>query len=215
MASAPASALQPQFDDAHQQRESSQLGIWLFLATEVLFFGVLFAAYAITRVDHPLAFAAGSRLTNLPLASLNTAVLLTSSLTMALGVHAAQAGARRRTVAWLLATVALGTLFLAIKGVEYRIDFVENLVPGAGFGYEGPDADQVQLFFYLYYLITMVHAIHVLIGVVAIAVIAHLAGKDRYGPQYFTPVDVTGLYWHLVDIIWIFVYPMLYLVSRS
>ena len=209
------SAFAHQFDDARQQREASQLGIWLFLATEILFFGVLFAAYAVTRINHPAAFAAGSRLTNLPLASLNTAVLLTSSLTMALGVHAAQAGARRMTVNWLYATVALGLAFLAIKGIEYGIDFKENLVPGAGFGYDGPGRDQVQLYFYLYYLITMVHAIHVLIGVIAIAVIARIASRGRYSAEYFTPVDVTGLYWHLVDIIWLFVYPSLYLVSRS
>lgn len=210
-----AAAIHPQFDDAEQQRTAANLGIWLFLATEILFFGVLFAAYAITRVRFPEAFAAASRLTNLPLAGANTAVLLTSSLTMALAVHAAGHGARRATVGWLSATVALGCAFLAIKAVEYRIDYLEHLVPVLNFHHAGPDADQVELFFYMYFFITGVHALHVLIGVVCIATIAVMASRNRFSPAYYTPVDVTGLYWHLVDVIWLFVFPILYLVSRS
>ena len=205
----------PQFDDAEQQRTASNLGIWIFLATEILFFGVLFAAYAITRVRFPEAFAAASRLTNLPLAGINTAVLVTSSLTMALGVHAAQHGARRACVHWLGLTVALGCAFLAIKAVEYRLDYLEHLVPTLNFRYAGPQADQVELFFYLYFFITGVHALHVLIGIGCIATIAVMASRNAFSPGYFTPVDVTGLYWHLVDVIWLFVFPVLYLVSRS
>ena len=208
-------AIAPQFDDAEQQRSASNLGIWIFLATEVLFFGVLFAAYAITRVRYPEAFAAGSRLTNITLASINTAVLLTSSLTMALGVHAAKEGARRALVAWLCLTVALGVGFLAIKAVEYRFDYLEHLVPSLDFVYPAPQAEQVELFFYLYFFITGVHALHVLIGIGCIAVIAVMASRGAFNPSYFTPIDVTGLYWHLVDIIWLFVFPILYLVSRS
>ncbi len=209
------SALAPQFDDAEQQRTASNLGIWIFLATEILFFGVLFAAYAITRVRFPEAFAAGSRLTNLPLAGINTAVLVTSSLTMALGVHAAQHGARRALVGWLGLTVALGCAFLAIKAVEYRIDYLEHLVPSLDFRYAGPQADQVELFFYMYFFITGVHALHVLIGIGCIATIAVMASRHAFSRSYFTPVDVTGLYWHLVDVIWLFVFPILYLISRS
>jgi cytochrome c oxidase subunit III len=208
-------AIAPQFDDAGQQRSAANLGIWIFLATEVLFFGVLFAGYAITRVRFPEAFAAGSRLTIVTLAGINTAVLLTSSLTMALAVYAARQGARRALVGWLYLTVALGVAFLAIKAVEYRIDYLEHLVPVLDFAYPGPQADQVQLFFYLYFFITGVHALHVLIGIGCIATIAVMASRGAFGPSYFTPVDVTGLYWHLVDIIWLFVFPMLYLVSRS
>jgi cytochrome c oxidase subunit 3 len=211
-----AAALRPQFDDAQQQRAASNLGIWIFLATEVLFFGVLFATYAITRVRFPEAVAAGSRLTNLTLAGINTAVLLTSSLTMAMAVHAAQQGARKAlVVGWLYLTVALGAAFLVIKGVEYRLDYVEHLVPMLGFAYSGPQADQVEVFFYLYFFITGVHGLHVLIGIGCIAFIARMASRNAFSPSYFTPVDVTGLYWHLVDIIWLFVFPMLYLVSRS
>lgn len=205
----------PQFDDAEQQRTASNLGIWLFLATEILFFGVLFAAYTITRVRFPEAFTIGSRLTDLPLAATNTAVLLTSSLTMALGVYAAQRGARRAVVGWLGLTVVLGCAFLAIKAVEYRVDYLEHLVPALNFQYAGPQADQVELFFYMYFLITGVHALHVLIGIVCIATVAVMASRNAFTAQYYTPVDVTGLYWHLVDIIWLFVFPVLYLVSRS
>jgi cytochrome c oxidase subunit 3 len=205
----------PQFDDAEQQRTAANLGIWLFLATEILFFGVLFAAYAITRVRYPEAFAAASRLTNLPLAGANTAVLVTSSLTMAMGVHAAAHGARRALVGWLSVTAGLGCLFLAIKAVEYRIDYLEHLVPKLNFHFAGPHADQVELFFYMYFFITGVHALHVLIGIGCIATIAVMARRNAFSPAYFTPVDVTGLYWHLVDVIWLFVFPILYLVSRS
>ena len=204
-----------QFDDAEQQRTASNLGIWLFLATEILFFGVLFAAYAITRVRFPEAFAAASRLTNLPLAGTNTAVLVTSSLTMALAVHAAQRGARPALVGWLSLTVALGCAFLAIKAVEYRLDYLEHLVPTLDFHYAGAQADQVELFFYMYFFITGVHALHVLVGVGCIATIAVMASRNTFSPAYFTPVDVTGLYWHLVDVIWLFVFPILYLISRS
>lgn len=213
MSAEASAALRPQFDDAEQQRGAAHLGIWLFLATEILFFGALFGAYAITRIDYSAAFAAASRLTNVVLATLNTAVLLTSSLTMALGVHAARRGERRAVVGWLAFTAALGLAFLAIKGVEYHQDFVENLVPGADFSFAGPGREQARMFFYLYYLITGVHGLHVLIGVVVIAVVAVLAGRGAYSRDYYTPVDVTGLYWHLVDIIWLFVYPILYLAG--
>ncbi len=209
------SPIAPQFDDAAQQRDASNLGIWIFLATEVLFFGVLFAAYTITRTQHPAAFAVGSRLTDLPLASINTALLLTSSLTMALGVHAARSGERRATVGWLSLTVGLGVMFLAVKGLEYHADYVEHLVPSLNFSYSGAQANEVELFFYLYFVITGIHAAHVFIGVATISVIAFMASKNAFSPEYFTPVDLTGLYWHLVDIIWLFVYPLLYLVSRS
>jgi len=215
MADDHAATFAPQFDDAEQQRTAANLGIWLFLATEILFFGVLFAAYAITRVRFPDAFAAASRLTNLPLAGVNTAVLITSSLSMALAVHAAQHGARRALVGWLSLTVVLGIAFLGIKAVEYRIDYLEHLVPHLNFRYEGSQADQVELFFYMYFFITGVHALHVLIGIGCIATIAVMASHDKFSPAYYTPVDVTGLYWHLVDVIWLFVFPVLYLVSRS
>lgn len=204
-----------QFDDAGQQRSASDLGIWVFLASEILFFGVLFAAYAFTRYRYPEAFAAASRLTNVELGSVNTGVLLTSSLTMALGVRAAKRGRRRALVGWLGATLALGLVFLAIKGVEYRLDYVEHLVPALNFSYAGTQPHQVENFFYLYFVATGVHAIHLLIGIGVVAVLAIMASRRAFSQAYFTPVEVGGLYWHLVDIVWIFLYPLLYLVSRS
>lgn len=159
------SALAPSFEDAAQQRRAADLGIWIFLATEVLFFGVLFAAYAFMRLAHPTGFAAGSRLTDVVLGSANTAVLLTSSLTMALSVRAAKLGAARASATWLAATAALGILFLLIKGAEYRIDYGEQLVPAVNFAYAGADARGVELFFVMYFLATLIHALHLAIGI--------------------------------------------------
>ena len=208
-------ALAHQFDDLEQQKEASTLGMWVFLATEVLFFGGLFLAYSIYRHSYPEAFAAASHELVVWAGTTNTVVLITSSLTMALAVHAARHGARRALVGWLGLTVALGCAFLAIKAVEYRVDYLEHLVPSLDFRYAGPQADQVELFFYMYFFITAVHGLHVLIGVGCIATIAVMASRNAFSPDYFTPVDVTGLYWHLVDVIWLFVFPILYLISRS
>jgi cytochrome c oxidase subunit 3 len=203
-----------QFDDAAQQRWASHLGMWVFLATEILFFGVLFTAYSISRILHPEAFAVASRLTNLTLGSLNTAILLTSSLTMALAVDAAARDGAKATRRWLLATMALGLVFLVIKAGEYYIDYTERLVPGLNFAYSGPYAGQVELFFYLYFTTTGVHALHLIIGISLIAVMAVMAARGRFSARYHTPLAVTGLYWHLIDVVWIFLYPALYLVSR-
>jgi cytochrome c oxidase subunit 3 len=194
-----------QFDDAQ------------FLASEMLFFGALFAVYAFLRYRYPEAFAAGSRLTDIALGSLNTGVLLTSSLTMALGVRAAKLGHRRALIRWLGATAALGLLFLAIKGAEYHLDYTKHLIPGLNFQYAGAgvDARQVEMFFYLYFFTTGVHAVHLIIGIGVVATIALMASRRAFTPDYFTPVEVAGLYWHLVDIVWIFLYPLLYLVSRA
>jgi len=207
-----------QFEDAGQQRAVADLGIWIFLATEILFFGVLFTAYTFTRYHHPGAFAAASRLTNVVLGSSNTAVLLTSSLTMALAVRAAKLGRRRILTAWLAATLVLGLAFLVIKAIEYTLDYQQHLVPGINFTYAGPDllrAQYVELFFYLYFVATGVHALHLIIGVGVVGSIAVLAARGAFSKAYFTPVEVGGLYWHLVDVIWIFLYPLLYLVARA
>lgn len=204
-----------QFDDAQQQRTASDLGIWVFLASEMLFFGALFAAYVFTRYRYPEAFAAASRLTDVTLGSINTGVLLTSSLTMALGVRAAKLGQRRALLGWLCATMALGLVFLAIKGTEYYLDYAQHLVPALNFAYAGADAHQVEIFFYLYFFTTGVHALHLIIGIGVVAAMVAMASRRAFSADYFTPVEVTGLYWHLVDIVWIFLYPLLYLVSRA
>jgi cytochrome c oxidase subunit 3 len=193
--------------------------MWLFLATEVMFFGGFFLAYTIYRNMFFHAFVQSSRHLNLTLGAANTAVLICSSLTMAMGVHAAALGRRRSTVAWLLATVLLGSVFLGVKVVEYKDKFDHHLVPGAGFEAEelhlaGDEARQAQVFFALYFGMTGLHALHMIIGIPLILAIAWLAHRGRYSRAYHTPVEMTGLYWHFVDIVWIFLFPLLYLIGR-
>jgi len=204
------------FDDAAQQRESASLGMWAFLVTEVMFFGALFAAYIVYQSRYPAAFAEAAQHLNVPLATINTAVLLTSSLAMALGVHAAQTGARRATAGYLLLTIALAAAFLAIKGYEYYGEYREGLIPlgGLQFSYAGADPRQAQLFFDFYFAMTGLHALHMIIGIGVLAVLALLAWRGRFSPEYNTPVELTGLYWHFVDVVWVFLFPLLYLLHR-
>lgn len=206
--------LAPHFADLEQQRDAAALGMWVFLATEVMFFGGMFTAYAIYRQTHPDAFTEASRRLNLTLAAVNTVVLLTSSLTMALAVHAAQLGRCRMLTACLALTALLGTGFLVIKAVEYHGDYVDDLVPGLQF-HEGDwqDPGGAKLFLLLYYLMTGVHAVHLIIGITLMAVLAWLGRGGRYGQAYHAPVEVGGLYWHFVDVIWIFLLPLLYMVG--
>jgi cytochrome c oxidase subunit III len=204
-----------QFHDAGQQRTASDLGIWVFLATEVLFFGALFAAYTASRVHDPEAFAIASRLTDVTLGSINTGVLLTSSLTMALAVRSAKLGLSRASIGFMCATIALGIVFLAIKGTEYYLDYTGHLVPALDFSRAGPHAGGVERFFYLYFFMTGVHSLHMIIGITAVSVLVVMAWRRHFTPDYFTPVELGGLYWHLVDVVWIFLYPLLYLVSRT
>lgn len=204
-----------QFDDPLQQRKAADLGMWVFLATEILFFGALFVAYTAVRVHDPQAFAIASRLTNLMLGSINTGVLLTSSLTMALAVRSTKLGLHRASIAFLLATAALGTVFLGIKVTEYYLDWRDHLVPVIDFAHAGPHAGGVETFFCMYFFMTGVHSIHLIIGIATMLVLAFMAKRRDFSSEYFTPVELGGLYWHLVDIVWIFLYPLLYLVSRS
>jgi cytochrome c oxidase subunit III len=207
-------AVAHQFDDPAQQHESASLGMWVFLATEVMFFGGLFMAYIANRYSYPAAFAVGSQRLDALLGGLNTAVLLTSSLTMALAVHAAQTARRRSLVVFLLATLVLGALFLGIKGVEYYNDYQAGLMPGLHFTYDGADAQKVQLFFIIYFMMTGLHAIHLTIGIAVVLVVTLLAWRGRFPPEHATPVEVLGLYWHFVDIVWVFLFPLLYLITR-
>jgi cytochrome c oxidase subunit 3 len=193
---------------------TAELGMWVFLASEMLFFGVLFFAYIMGRLHHPQAFAAASRHTNLLLGSLNTAILLTSSLTMALAARAAR-GRRRRPCAGLLAaTFVLGLTFFALKLLEYHDDFDQHLVPGMFFSLAGADRSGLEQFFLTYFVTTGAHAVHLLVGLGLVAVLTArvLRGRAQLPARM---VEVGGLYWHLVDIIWIFLFPLLYLVSRA
>lgn len=207
----------PQFEDAGQQYQASVLGMWAFLLTEILFFGGLFLAYFLYGMYYPEAFAAASNHLDIRLGAFNTVVLIGSSLTMALAVHAAQIGSRKKLVNFLWATILLGSVFLGIKVIEYAEKFKHHLVPSNKYltfsfhDYSGPGAE---IFFSIYFAMTGLHALHMIIGMGILLVLVVMAKKGRFGKDYFTPVELTGLYWHFVDIVWIFLFPILYLIGR-
>jgi cytochrome c oxidase subunit 3 len=218
------------FEDIGQQKDAAALGMWAFLATEVLFFGGALTAYSIYRGEYPKGFAAGGSLQNVPLGAINTVVLLTSSLTMALAVHAAAAGQRAALVRNLALTLVLGTAFLGVKAYEYHHDYVEGLVPGALFHptkevhdklrpfeqqHGTLDLRQVELYFIFYFVLTGLHALHMIIGMGVLTIQLVLARRGWFGPEYPTPIELTGLYWHFVDIVWIFLFPLLYLLRHA
>jgi cytochrome c oxidase subunit III len=202
-----------QFEDMAQQKEAATLGMWAFLITEVLFFGGLFTAYIVFRTQFSEAFAKASHHLDITLGGINTFILLGSSLTMALAVHAAQEGKREKTMRFLGVTGILGAAFLVIKGFEYAHKFEHNLFPGASFAYQGFEPDHAQLFFILYFMMTGVHAAHMIVGLLLLVVIAWMTAKGRFTATYHSPVENFGLYWHFVDIVWIFLYPLLYLID--
>ena len=202
------------FDDAAQQKEASTLGMWTFLVTEILFFGGLFAAYVVYRTRFPEAWAAGSHHLDITLGAVNTAILIGSSLTMALAVHSSQIGRNRLLIAFLILTVLLGGGFLGIKAVEYHHKYEEHHIPGPAFSHPGPLEGQVQLFFALYFAMTGMHALHMVVGVGLLLNLIRQARHGRFTPAYNTPVDMIGLYWHFVDIVWVFLFPLLYLLGR-
>jgi cytochrome c oxidase subunit 3 len=208
--------LQHHFYSMDQQLEASTLGMWVFLVTEIMFFGGLFMAYIVYRTLYPNAWTAGSQQLNVPLGAVNTAVLIISSLTMALAVRAAMVGSRKAQLRNLVLTILLGTTFLVVKYFEYKSKFEHHLVPGPHFvapaGHEA-DAHPMQLFFSLYFIMTGVHAAHMVVGIGLMSVILIMAWRGRFGPNYYTPVEVSGLYWHFVDIVWIFLFPLLYLLG--
>jgi len=203
-----------QFDDLEQQHRSSELGMWVFLTTEVLFFGGLFVTYAVYRSFYPAAFSAASHELDILLGGINTAVLITSSLTMALAVHAAQLGHRRLLMIFLVVTMALGTVFLGIKAVEYYHKFAEHHVPGATFQFEHEHQRHAQIFFSLYFIMTGLHAIHMIIGLAIMTWMLWWSWRGTITAEYYSPIEVSGLYWHFVDIVWIFLFPLLYLIGR-
>jgi cytochrome c oxidase subunit III len=221
-------ALQHQFVDLRQQQEASTLGMWVFIAQEVLFFGGLFAAYAIYRHMYPAAFSAGSHHLSWKIGFANTLVLIGSSFTMAMAVYSAATGRRHRTWQLLVATVLLGTVFLGVKYFEYGEKIrpclgdgshAGCLLPGERFDpetihLEGAEGRHAQIFFSLYFGMTGLHALHMIIGIPIILTIAFLAWRGKYSPEYHTPVEIVGLYWHFVDIIWIFLFPLLYLIGK-
>jgi len=207
-----------QFETLDQQRESASLGMWVFLVTEVLFFGGMFMTYTLNRSMYPEIFGEASRSINLTLGAINTIVLIGSSLTMAMSVWAAQVGKKQLVTIFLILTLILGSVFLGIKGVEYHEKFVEHHVPGLNFNFEpgasaGTNA-HAQLFFSLYFAMTGLHALHMIIGAGLLIWLIKESFKGRFNTEYSTPVDLVGLYWHFVDIVWIFLFPLLYLIDR-
>ncbi len=207
-------ALAHQFDSLAQQKEAATLGMWVFLVTEVLFFGGLFATYTIYRAWYPEAFAAASHSLDVTLGTVNTVVLITSSLTMALAVHAAQLGQRKLVLLFLAATMILGAAFLGIKSVECYHKFTEHHVPGPGFQFEREHFRHAQLFFSLYFIMTGLHALHMVIGIGIMLVMFWLSWRGTITAEYYSPIEISGLYWHFVDIVWIFLFPLLYLLGR-
>ncbi len=218
-------ALQHHFENMEQQREAGTLGMWVFLVTEIMFFGGMFLAYTLYRYKYPAAFASASNHLDIRLGAINTVVLIVSSFTMAMAVFSTQVGKRRNTIIFLLLTMVLGLTFLGIKAVEYRDKYRDNLIPGQlipghQFGPEvakpgdtdphklhlepGATVKNVELFYWIYFAMTGMHALHMIIGIC----------RGRYGPEYHAPVEISGLYWHFVDIVGIFLFPLLYLLGR-
>lgn len=207
-------AHQHQFDDAAQQYNASTLGMWVFIAQEILFFGGLFTVYIVYRTMYPAVFAHGSNELPIFWGCLNTAVLIGSSLTMALAVHASQVGHRGRLVFCILATMFLGLVFLGVKSIEYGQKWEHGLIPGIHWHPHEELPAQAKIFFSLYFSLTGLHALHMIIGMGLMVWLLAKAVRGQFGPHYHTPVEIFGLYWHFVDIVWIFLFPLLYLIGR-
>jgi cytochrome c oxidase subunit 3 len=207
--------LQHHFDNMAQQAEASTLGMWVFLVTEIMFFGGLFMAYLVYRYQSPMGFQEASHHLNIYWGAANTAILIVSSLTMAFAVRAAQTSQPARTqVTWLLWTMVLGAAFLGIKAIEYTDKFTHHTVPGPNFVWEGVYPKPAEQFYSLYFAMTGLHALHMVIGIGIMTVITIMAWRKTFDQEYYTPVEVAGLYWHFVDIVWIFLFPLLYLIGR-
>jgi cytochrome c oxidase subunit 3 len=208
------SPLRHHFRDLSAQTEAASLGMWAFLATEVLFFGGMFAAYIVYRSLFRRAFEGASNLLDIKLGAFNTAVLILSSLTMAMAVWAASQGRKKLIILFLVLTIALGSVFLGVKVVEYKQKFEHHEVPGPHFVVPEGLPRQAEIFFSLYFCMTGLHALHMIVGVGLLTWLILRARRGDFTVEYNSPVELTGLYWHFVDIIWIFLFPLLYLLGR-
>ena len=220
-------SLQHHFENMEQQREAGTLGMWVFLVTEIMFFGGMFLAYTLYRFQYPVAFATASNHLDWKLGAINTAVLIVSSFTMAMAVYTTQVGKRSASILCLILTMILGATFLGIKAIEYYEKYRDHLIPGhliPGNPFNpdvhalhlpvGVPLGNVELFYWIYFAMTGMHALHMIIGLGLMTWLTINAWREKYSPEYFAPVEVSGLYWHFVDIIWIFLFPLLYLLGR-
>jgi cytochrome c oxidase subunit 3 len=208
--------LRHHFDDSAQQFESSTLGMWVFLVTEIMFFGGMFGAYTVYRNLYRDAFASTSRFMNVTIGAINTGVLICSSFTMVLAVRSAQLDRKKALIAFLILTLLLGCVFLVLKYVEYHEKWVDHHIPGPGFRYaDSRYFHQAQILFFLYFAMTGMHAIHMIVGVGLLTTLIAMAARNRFNGAWYTPVEMIGLYWHFVDIVWIFLFPLLYLVGHT
>jgi cytochrome c oxidase subunit III len=207
--------LQHHFTTVEQQFDAAKLGMWVFLATEILMFGGLFVAYAVFFSLYPEAFNAGHHALNVPLGIVNTTVLIFSSLTMALGVNAAQRGNQRRLIVCVAITIACALTFMVIKYFEYSHKIHEGTLPGWFFTNTEPiyQVPHIGTYFALYFMMTGLHGIHVTVGIGIMVWLLVKAIKGHFSAEWYTPVEMTGLYWHLVDLVWIYLFPLLYLVK--
>jgi cytochrome c oxidase subunit 3 len=216
MGSAPAGEVRHHFDTAEQQFDSSTLGMWVFLLTEIMFFGGMFGSYTVYRNMYPEAFASTSHFMNVTMGGINTAVLICSSLTMVLAVHAAQIGSKKLLILFLILTLILGCVFLGIKYVEYHEKWVDHHIPGPAFRYaDAQYAHEAQILFFLYFAMTGMHALHMIVGAGLLTTLIVMAARNRFSASWYTPVEMIGLYWHFVDIVWIFLFPLLYLIGHT
>lgn len=207
------SPLQHHFADMEQQRESAKLGMWLFLLTEVLLFGGLFCAYSIYRAWHPEMFSNAHELLNVWLGGTNTVVLITSSVTMALAIRSLQLNQKKQAIWFIWSTILLAGVFMVIKYFEYSHKFHLGQLPGKYYTYQGLEGTNPHVFFSVYFMMTGLHGFHVLCGIVVMLWLLKRIRANEFNSEYYTPVEMTGLYWHLVDLIWIFLFPLFYLIG--
>lgn len=200
------------FSSIGRQTEAMRLGMWLFLATEVLLFAGLFCGYSVYRYQFPLAFQECSRHLDIGLGTLNTVVLITSSFTVAMAIHFARIDKKRAAAVGLLLTVLLALAFLGIKAVEYSAHFREHALPGKYYAFKEVTVAGAAMFYAMYFLMTGLHGLHVVAGMSVLSYILWRTLQGRYTSRYSVGIELGGLYWHLVDLIWIFLYPLLYLI---
>jgi len=204
-----------QFETVEQQREAGTLGMWVFLVTEILFFGGMFTSYIIYRSLHLQSFIQGSHELIVRFGATNTAVLIFSSLTMALAIRSAQTGkSKGQIIFWLILTMILGATFIGIKlRFEWYRDYVEGLIPGVSWLDGGTHTPGVKMFMCFYFFMTGLHALHMVVGLGILTVLVIMTARNKFSSQYYSPLEISGLYWHFVDIVWIFLFPLLYLIG--